>query len=472
MPPKKKMKRSHSEAKKSSSSNNNNNKKVKKSSTDVTDKRPQLHRCPTERTNGVFPADILFTISTYLSLRDIVKCQTVCRWWRSVFAEDVVWRSPFLRDFGVPPSLDEKEEFSWYSEYLSVMRCMRLTFEREAEEEEEEDKKDEDEEAEEAEKDEDEEVEDEVEGSKKKQTEKAKASTVGKLVHWGVPEEEDDVDEDSKDPHWTTDNGLDSVTFPSVLWKLDVEDRMLRSYSLHKLAIILLVFSENNNKIDLMNDSVVIGYRDHKKPPPESEGDDSDDDDDDDDSGSSSSESDEETSTKKKTKKKARKAKKKKESKKIKEKGKESYGLDTEVIPLSKFCYAILTGREKTLFPRMRANDPGLRNNFEQEVDVESWEEDDFHRDERRNPTKWSVGVSPKVGGEFSPFIHYLMMNGRQCKGKHSERYVWETTENGWLPVFLNASFSWFCWADIVTETVPSLKAIRVNTTFYKTTVW
>jgi len=87
----------------------------------------ELRRCPTERTNGIFPADILLTgkgdltkhslhrhlkkpishldaVAEHLNVRDLLRCKLVCRWWNSMLAANSVWRSLFLRTFGATPS--------------------------------------------------------------------------------------------------------------------------------------------------------------------------------------------------------------------------------------------------------------------------------------------------------------------------------------------------------------------------------
>jgi len=80
-----------------------------------------------------------------------------------------------------------------------------------------------------------------------------------------------------------------------------------------------------------MNDSVIIGYKRNKKPPPTQKSDDEDPSEEE----TSSNDEDEEETPKKRI---------------AKEGDEELFGEDTEVIPLSKFCYAILTGQVDELF--------------------------------------------------------------------------------------------------------------------------
>jgi len=102
---------------------------------------------------------------------------------------------------------------------------------------------------------------------------------------------------------------------------------------------------------------------------------------------------------------------------------------------------------------------------FSEPSDPTSSYEDGLRMD-RHNPSPWSVGISPNsksldkcsscswvlvlnvqfniVDGPFKPFIHYLVMIPYSCSAGDSSYYRWETSEHGWLPGYMNASFSWF----------------------------
>ena len=141
-------------------------------------------------------------------------------------------------------------------------------------------------------------------------------------------------------------------------------------------------------------------------------------------------------------------------------------------ILLSHFCYAVLTGREKELFPQDDIALPQVDSDDENDDDVNN--DDEFNEDLPRSvlnrPRLLSVGVAPDVKGEFEPFVYYCDMTKEIVRNDLSEvlfirekeiignmeqvtsACVFRSDEKGWIaPNFFNASFTWFWEAKIYT---------------------
>ncbi|KAL9650555.1 hypothetical protein ABK040_004773 [Willaertia magna] len=147
------------------------------------------------------------------------------------------------------------------------------------------------------------------------------------------------------------------------------------------------------------------------------------------------------------------------------------YENDFDVIPLSKFAYAMLCGKESLIFTRLNPNIETLG--------IPSDTTNVSHYS--KSPIK-SVGVSPYIEGPFTPFCYYLYMDTYygidgniyhdDCKLTktgipvttrikdsnieeeyefHFPGYEWKSDEKSWSPGFWNASFSWIFFASFET---------------------
>eukprot|EP01102_Stenamoeba_stenopodia_P006955 TRINITY_DN1947_c1_g1_i1.p1 TRINITY_DN1947_c1_g1~~TRINITY_DN1947_c1_g1_i1.p1 ORF type:complete len:380 (+),score=75.74 TRINITY_DN1947_c1_g1_i1:545-1684(+) len=321
----------------------------------------------------------------FSSFCDLLQCHQVCKWWNSVLSSHAVWKSLFLRTFGRP----KEEPRDWFAEFIRIKRCMTFSFPPKPSKEEDEDE------------DEDEEW------------------------HFCPMTEVDDYDEGNNNAHWKEPDVQDEeISFLEVSTKMhdSIEEHIKEEVAMHKLGLILFVLSENCNKLDVMKDCVRVGYQRKRRPIPKSVSGDYDSDDD-------NKSTDEEDNS---------------DDCKV-----YAFEEDTEVIPLSKFGYAILTDQAETIFPRMRESDPGIHRDFPFEDTIYGRHFEESFKLDKKNPSAWSVGVAPNVEGEFQPFVHYLVM--QPDRNVRSHRHVWETTTHGWLPVYMNASFYWFLWVSLVT---------------------
>eukprot|EP01102_Stenamoeba_stenopodia_P006470 TRINITY_DN1773_c0_g2_i2.p1 TRINITY_DN1773_c0_g2~~TRINITY_DN1773_c0_g2_i2.p1 ORF type:complete len:768 (+),score=126.13 TRINITY_DN1773_c0_g2_i2:179-2305(+) len=185
-------------------------------------------------------------------------------------------------------------------------------------------------------------------------------------------------------------------------WKTEATEGDVKRFGvgLHKLAVALMVFTENFHTLNVMRDWVRVGYkepmeREYLWPYPIHIVDD-----------------------------------------------------DTEEIRLARFCYLILTQQEQNIFSRTRFNDPALKEILYEIQPISDWWDEDYFQDRRSSVCDFSVGACPTVDGAFTPFLRYLAMkpvNLPEDK-RIPNQYVWQTTEYGWLPQYFNANFTWFSW--------------------------
>lgn len=67
---------------------------------------------------GLLPLEIWKLIFTFLSYHDLNSISLVCKWWKVLSEDDVIWKALFEREFGINSI---KVEDSWkktYREYL------------------------------------------------------------------------------------------------------------------------------------------------------------------------------------------------------------------------------------------------------------------------------------------------------------------------------------------------------------------
>ncbi|KAL9650200.1 hypothetical protein ABK040_014856 [Willaertia magna] len=153
------------------------------------------------------------------------------------------------------------------------------------------------------------------------------------------------------------------------------------------------------------------------------------------------------------------------------------YSHDYDIIPLSRFCYFILCGKENELFKRI---DP-----IHEQFDTD-FEEDAIKRDKLK-----SVAVSPFIEGPFQPFCFYLYLDKKvnyECdpyyfekygennavrvvengtpvigKKKVSNGFKWLTDKLGCTPGFWNASFTWFPLVSVKTKFEKNIIKVTQN---------
>ncbi|KAL9650390.1 hypothetical protein ABK040_016457 [Willaertia magna] len=161
------------------------------------------------------------------------------------------------------------------------------------------------------------------------------------------------------------------------------------------------------------------------------------------------------------------------------------YSHDYDLIPLSRFCYFILCGKENELFKRIDPIYEQFDTNFEEYA---------FQRDKLK-----SVAVSPFIEGPFQPFCYYLYLDKKVNYNYHNESYgadeeedddqqkvvengtpvvrkkkkddkvgvingyKWITDKLGCTPGFWNASFTWFPLLSVKTKFEKNIIKVTQN---------
>ena len=130
---------------------------------------------------------------------------------------------------------------------------------------------------------------------------------------------------------------------------------------------------------------------------------------------------------------------------------------NSQVISLSQFCYAVLEGTDDRWIIQAPLSD--------QSDDEETKSQSHNGKTKKLKRKKKSKGkisvsetvaISPDIEGEFTPFVHYLVLGEAMYKATSnslisnenytSVRSFEETREDGFAPGFFNASFSWWYW--------------------------
>lgn len=131
---------------------------------------------------------------------------------------------------------------------------------------------------------------------------------------------------------------------------------------------------------------------------------------------------------------------------------------DHKLMQLSQFCFAVLCGRERELYDdRVAITESDLDENNSDIRELSHGQEG-----ERAGRCKLSnvAAISPNIEEDFMPFMYYNYMRPVVIDDNTCE---WHTDENGWCPLFMNASFTWFYFAQFTTQYNPTTNTFVVS---------